>query len=591
MVKIKPRNVLQTNIKLVGSLFMLVFFIIALRAYSLQILQSEELMRRIESQHKGRFSLAVRRGTIYDANAVELAVSIKVDSLCARPHLIDDPDETARQLADVLSLPEAGLLKTLNRQKHFVWIKRKLTPDEATGIRRLNSPGLELVKENKRYYPNRELAGQILGFAGVDTQGLEGVEYEYDDLLKGKRKDLTVSKDAMGRCLFVEGIRGEAAQTYGHDIILTIDKNIQYIAEKELQAAVSLSEARGGIAVIMDPWSGEILALANVPLFNPNHYQAYRPAVRRNRAVTDLFEPGSTFKPFLVAAALQENMIKPHDIFFCENGIYRIADKTIHDIHPHGWLDVTNIIKYSSNIGVSKISKHLGKDTFYQYIRKFGFAEETGIRFPIEAAGFVPLPYRCSEHTQSAMAFGQGISVTPLQLAAAYSALANGGLLMRPYIIRAVRNAAGEIVHETKPCVRRRVSSEQTARTVVKMLKSVVGEGGTGTKASIPGFSVAGKTGTSQKSQKKQRGYCNKTTIASFAGFVPADNPRITVLVIIDEPKRMAYGGEIAAPVFSRISQLILNYLHIVPDRVPDGSSKGWRAANRHSNKGIWDEA
>ncbi len=574
MVKLKTRTELKKNIQAIGLFFIIVFCIISVRAYFLQVLQANKLAQRIENQHKSRILLSPRRGTVYDRNGTELAVSIGVQSLYARPGLVTPDPAVVKKLAAILKLPRSTIKKRITSGKNFVWLKRKLTPGQAEAIQALEIDGLGFVKENKRYYPNKELAGQVLGFAGIDTQGLAGIEFEYDRLLRGRQTELIANRDALGRSLFIEGIQPNA-NIQGHDLVLTIDKNIQYIAERELQAAVTLSEAKGGIAVVMDPWTGEVLALANVPLFNPNQFAKFSQSVRRNRAITDVFEPGSTFKPFLVAAALEEEIIKPRDIFFCENGSYRVNDKIIHDVHPHGWLSVTKILKYSSNIGVSKISKHLGKESFYQYIRKFGFAEETGIQFPIEATGFVPLPYRCSDHTQSAMAFGQGISVTPLQLAGAYSSLANGGHLVRPYIVKKIIDGQGNCIREQEPFIRHRVVSEQTAHRVRSMLQSVVSKGGTGSKAAITGFTVAGKTGTSQKIQQFQKGYCDKRAIASFAGFAPADHPYITVLVIIDEPQKMSYGGEIAAPVFSRMSKLILNYLHITPDKGMQSVQKG----------------
>jgi len=577
MVKLKSLNELKKNIRIVGFFFLIIFSIITVRAYFLQVLTAGELSKMIQKQHKSKIGLKPRRGTIYDRNGRELAVSIEVKSLFAKPHLIKDPKSVAGSLAPIIKMPRSEIIKKLTAAKSFIWIKRKITPSQAEKIESLKVDGLGFEKETQRFYPNKELAGQVIGFAGVDTQGLEGLELEYESILRGKPGELLVDRDAMGRHLFIDGIN-TTGSIQGHDIVLTIDKNIQYIAEKELQAAVSLSKAKKGTAIVMDPWTGEILAMAMAPLFNPNRFSKSTPDIWRNKAVTDVFEPGSTFKPFLVAAALEERLVKPRDIFFCENGSYRIARRTVHDLHKYGWLSVTKILKFSSNIGACKISKFLGKEPFYQYIRKFGFGEETGVQVPIEAAGFVPRPYRLSEHTQSAIAFGQGISVTPLQLAAAYCAVANGGVLMRPYFVKKIMDSKGMTVQENAPLLRRRVISESTALVLKDMLKTVISEGGTGEKAAVPGFSVAGKTGTSQKIVDRQEGYSPNKVVASFAGFSPADSrPCITVLVIIDEPQRMAYGGAIAAPVFSRISQHVMNYLHVVPDKPSQKKNKKWR--------------
>ncbi|MCP4714702.1 MAG: penicillin-binding protein 2 [Deltaproteobacteria bacterium] len=560
---------MKKNIYIIGLLFLVLFVIIAVKAYFLQILTSQELSKKIRSQHKRRISLAPTRGTIYDRNGAEMAMSIDVESLFVRPHQVDTPGSVARQLAPIIGMSRATITRKLKSRKSFVWLKRKVTPSQAEKIRALSLNGLDFVKETQRFYPNKELAGQLIGFAGIDAQGLEGLERAYDDVLRGTGREIEADRDALGRYLVLEGL-DKTSDVQGHNLVLTIDKNIQYIAEKELAAAVSLSKAKSGISIVMDPWSGEVLAMAMAPRFNPNRFSESRPEIWRNRAVTDVYEPGSTFKAFLVASALEERLIKPRDIFFCENGSFRVANNTIHDVHKYGWLSVTKILKYSSNIGASKIGKSLGNESFYRYIRKFGFGEETGIQVPIEASGFVPLPYRLSVHTQSAITFGQGISVTPLQLAAAYSAIANGGRLLRPSLVKRITDHKGTVIQERRPYVRRTVISAETAAIVTRMLKGVITDDGTGIKAAVSGFSVAGKTGTSQKLEKSSGRYSHKKSIASFAGFIPADSrPRLTILVIIDEPQRMSYGGEIAAPVFSRIAQLVLNYIQVTPDSLP----------------------
>lgn len=559
----KSRTELKKNIRCIGMLMLVIFAIIAVRAYFLQVLESGELTEIIQSQYQTSITLTPHRGSIYDRNGAELAVSVEVDSLYARPRHMENRHAAARQLAKILGMPVKELGALLASNKAFVWVQRKLTPAQSEQIRALKIEGLGFLKESQRFYPNKELAGQVLGFAGMDTQGLSGIECEYDAILKGKPRKLYVDRDALGRYVFVEGVQPDE-QTQGHDVVLTIDKNIQYIVEKELEAAVALSQARGGVALVMDPGTGDVLAAASAPLFNPNQYNDVSPETWRNRAMTDVFEPGSTFKSILVAAALEEHVVRPTDAFFCENGRYRIAQKVIHDVHSYGWLDVADIIKHSSNIGASKIGRQLGKEQLYKYIKRFGFTQASGIQFPAEASGFIPSLARCSEHTQSTISFGHSITVTPLQLTTAYCALANGGLLMRPNLVRRIVDVNGMIVQDTAPLVRCRVISEETARTMRDILKQVVADGGTGTKAAVSGFAVAGKTGTSQKLD--QEGYSRNRIMASFAGFVPADCPRLTVLVIIDEPQKMKYGGEIAAPAFSKMTNGILNYLHVAPE-------------------------
>jgi cell division protein FtsI (penicillin-binding protein 3) len=584
MVKLKNRSETIKNIRVIGLLFIVFFFIIGFRGYSLQVLSAEKLSKIIKRQTERNIELSPKRGTIYDRNGSELSVSIDVESLFARPHLIENKSLTAIKISRILGMSHKTILKEFDKNKGFVWIKRQIPPAEASKIKKLGINGLNFTDESQRFYPNKELGAQMIGFVGRDSKGLEGIEFEYNNVLKGKSRYLDINRDALGRQLFIDGAN-TSEEVQGNDIILTIDKNIQYIAEKELQAAISISKAKSGIAIVMEPATGKVLAMAVAPLFNPNQYKKYEPKTWRNRAITDEFEPGSTFKTFLMASALEENIIKPKDIFFCENGSFRVANRVIHDTHPHGWLNATKILKYSSNIGVSKIARHLGSELFYQHIREFGFGEETGVAFPSEANGSIPLPYRTSEHTRSAMAFGQGISVSPLQLATAYSAIANGGLYMKPYFVEKVTHPNGMIIQETKPQVLRRVVSEKTARTVRNMLKTVVLKDGTGEKARTAAYNVAGKTGTSQKIDKKLKAYSSQKLIASFAGFAPADDPAITVLVIIDEPGKMMSGGAIAAPTFSRITSQTLNYLHITPDKQPQYNYETWQEANNTAQR------
>lgn len=565
MVKLKIRSSIIKNIRIVGFLLLILLVVIGIRVYSLQILQSKELRQLLKNQHEKTVALSPKRGTIYDRKGEALAASVEVDSLYARPAEVKNQKSTARKLSVILGDPTTKILSKLKSRKNFVWIKRKISPQQSLQIQKLDLAGLGFIKESQRFYPNKELAAQLLGFVGMDSQGLEGMEHKYEKVLKGKSGYLMVNKDALGRDLFPEGIT-RVASLQGYDLVLTIDKTIQFIVEKELQAAVDNSGAKGGIAVVIDPWTGEILALAIAPRFNPNQISRFAPQVWRNRAITDVFEPGSTFKTFLVASALEEQIIKPRDVYFCENGSYPFGGKIIHDTHPYGWLSVTKIIKYSSNIGASKISKHIGRERFYQYIRKFGFGEETGIEFPGEVSGFVSLPYHWPEFKLGTIAFGQGISVTAMQIVTAYGSIANGGLLMRPYIVKKIHDEKGRLIQETRPFIRRRVISEKTAHTVTAILKSVVRDGGTGEKAGVAGFEVAGKTGTAQKIKPQGKGYSDNKRVASFIGFIPADDPKITVLVVIDEPQGISYGGETAAPAFSKMSHQILCYLQVYPE-------------------------
>ena len=578
----RSRTELTKHIRFVGFLMLALFAVVALRVFCLQVVQSEELQGFLRGQYQTTVTLAPWRGTIFDRNGAELAVSIEVESLYARPRLIENRRSVAGKLSPVLGMPQHEIENLLASPKPFVWIKRKLSAEQVEQIRELKLDGIGFLKESQRFYPHNELAGQVVGFAGLDTQGLEGIEREYDRILKGTPRKIYVDRDARGGRVFVEGIQN-ADQTQGYDVVLTIDKTIQYIAEKELEAAVAAGQAKGGIAVVMEPYTGEVLAAAVVPRFNPNQYGEAAPETWRNRTITDVFEPGSTFKTFLVAAALEERVVRPTDLFFCENGAYHIANKVIHDVHAYGWLDVASIIKHSSNIGASKIGRQLGREQLYKYIKRFGFTQPTGIQFPVEASGFMPPLAVCSEHTQSTISFGHSITVTPLQLATAYSAIANGGLLLRPTLVKRIVDPAGMTVQEITPLIRHRVISEETVATMRSILQQVVLPGGTGTRAAVPGFSVAGKTGTSQKLD--ENGYSRSKVLASFVGFVPADDPHITILVMIDEPQKMKYGGEIAAPAFSKIAQAVLNYLHVVPQQqvkeLPKTPERTWQETKK----------
>ncbi len=564
MVKIKARSIIVKNIKIIGILFLVLFAIAVVRAYSLQVLKAGKLSEMLDSQRKTEVELTPYRGSIYDTNGMELAVSLEVKSVYARPYIVENKADTAKKLSSILGISDATILELLKSERRFVWIQRKISPAKAAEIKTLSIKGINFVNESQRFYPNKELAGQVLGFVGTDSKGLEGIELQYNNILSGKPRHLAVERDALGRHLFLEQVTSHNL-FQGYDITLTIDKNIQHVAEKELEAAVSLSNAKNGLALVLDPSTGEVLALALTPRFNPNNFSRFTAANWKNRAVTDMFEPGSTFKTFLIAAAIEEDAVKPWDSFFCENGAYRVSNRTIRDVHSHEWLTVSEIVKHSSNIGVSKISRYVDTDDFFSYIRGFGFGLTSQVDFPGEACGYVPIPHRLPEHTKSAISFGHGISVTAVQLAAAYSAIANGGIVYTPYFVKKVSSPDGMTIQSTEPNKLRRVVSEQTTATIKEMLKSVVSSDGTGRRACLDGFSIAGKTGTTRKLDENGQ-YSSKKLIASFVGFVPADNPRATILVLIDEPQRLTYGGEIAAPTFARIAKHILNYFNIPPD-------------------------
>ncbi len=561
-----PKRWLSLRIIGIFCVFILMFSIIILRAFQLQIIERYKFTQMLEKQYLKYVKLPPKRGTIYDRKKRELAVSIEVDSVYAQPGKIKNKKEIAKKLYPILKVKYRSLKSMLASDRPFVWLKRRITPIQSTKIKDLKLEGIGFIKESKRFYPNRALASHCLGFAGLDSRGLEGIELEYDDYLKGEPGYLMVERDALGRNIHTQNIK-EVSASKGHDLQLTIDKTIQYFVEKALEDGVKKAKAKAGMAIVMDPQTGEILASAVRPTFNPNNFWDYSPSQWRNRVVTDAFEPGSTFKMFLISSALEEGIFQPQDIFYCENGAYLLEDKVIHDVHKYGWLTLAKIIKYSSNIGACKIAENLGKKTFYRYIRKFGFGDKTGIDLPGETDGLLTLPYKWSRVRLGTISFGQGLSSSPLQLITAFSSIANQGVLMKPHLVKTIYNDKREIIKEFHPESRGNVITQRTAKQVTSILKMVVEKGGTGENAFIPGFAIAGKTGTAQKVDPKIKRYSDRKTVSSFIGFLPADNPRLAMLVIVDEPQGISYGGTVAAPIFKEAASHIIRYLNIPPNR------------------------
>jgi cell division protein FtsI (penicillin-binding protein 3) len=556
---------IKWRIRAIGSLFVFFFIITSARAFYLQVVKKDQLEKLAEKQHQRIVPLTPGRGDIYDRNLAPLAVSLEMDSCYAEPRNIDNIREAAAQLAPLLEMSRAQVEKKLTGSRNFTWLQRRITPELARKIRDLDIDGIGFVKESKRFYPNAEMAAPVIGFTGVDPDGLEGIELKYDSTILGNTGYLVTERDALGRDVATKKGALVKSSSRGHNVILTLDKNIQYIAEKELAAAVDSSRAKGGMAIVMEPGTGRILAMANYPFFNPNSISGYSNARLRNRDVCDSFEPGSTFKVFLVAAALEEKVINSGDGFNCENGSYSIGGRTIHDTHKYGRLSVAEILKYSSNIGAAKIGTRLGPDKLYSYLKSFGFGARSGIDLPGEAAGYLRDRRQWFGVDLATISFGQGVSASALQLTTAISSVANGGTLMKPYLVEKVTDENGTVVQEFVPQARHRVISPETARTVTRMMEGVTVEGGTGMNAAVDGFKVAGKTGTAQKVDPVTHGYSVDKRIASFIGFVPADDPKLTILVVIDEPKTSPYGGVVAAPAFRAIAGQSLCYLNVPP--------------------------
>jgi cell division protein FtsI (penicillin-binding protein 3) len=554
---------IKMRVFLVGLVFIVMFMVIGAKAFTLQVYHSPWLAQKASSQYEKSLKSSGKRGTVYDRNLREMAVTVDVASIAARPSEIKNLRSTSKALAKALRTDYRKINQSLKSKSPFVWIKRQASPKETEAVSALGLAGIEFVPERNRFYPNKTLASQALGFTGLDGYGLEGIEFAYDHYLRGSDNNLTVFKDALGK-VFDEKQKSNG-RTDGRNIILTIDSTIQYIAENALAEGVKEYSAKSGIAIVMEPQTGAVLAMAQVPFFNPNAYTDFNKNLWRNRAITDPFEPGSTMKIFSAAAAIESGNIKAHDIFFCENGTYKIGQNVVHDIKKFGWLSLQQIIKYSSNIGAVKISEKLGPKRLYDMFRKFGFGDKTGIDSPGETAGSLNHYSNWTTVDTSSIAFGYGISVSAIQLIAAVSAIANDGILMKPYFVQAIADESGQPLKQFQPQPVRRVITVQTARTIKAIMKTVITSGGTGTKAALENYTVCGKTGTTRKLDESGT-YSDSRHIATFVGFTPADRPQLAIVVVIDEPQGQYYGGTVSAPVFRKIAGETLNYLNITPE-------------------------
>jgi cell division protein FtsI (penicillin-binding protein 3) len=554
---------IKLRVFLVGFVFIVLFMAIGAKAFYLQVYHSPWLSQKASSQYERSLKSSGKRGTVYDRNMREMAVTVDVASIAARPSEIKNLQSTSKALAKALNTDSRKIIQILKSKSPFVWIKRQASPKETEAVSALGLDGIEFVPECNRFYPNKTLASQALGFTGLDGYGLEGIEFAYDRYLRGSDNNLTVFKDALGQ-VFDEKQKGNGPAD-GHNIILTIDSTVQYIAENALAESFKDYPAKSGIAIVMEPQTGAVLAMAQIPLFNPNAYTDFNKEVWRNRAITDPFEPGSTMKIFSAAAAIESGNIKADDIFYCEKGSYKVGKNVVHDIKKFGWLSLQQIIKYSSNIGAVKVSEKLGPEKLYLMFRRFGFGEKTGIDSPGETAGSLNDYKSWTTVDTGSIAFGYGISVSALQLITAVSAIANDGILMKPYFVQAITDESGQPLKQFQPQPIRRVIKEQTARTIKAIMKTVITTGGTGTNAALENYTVCGKTGTTRKLDESGT-YSNSKHIASFVGFTPADKPQLAILVVIDEPQGQYFGGTVAAPVFRKIAQETLNYLNITPE-------------------------
>jgi cell division protein FtsI (penicillin-binding protein 3) len=554
----RRQTVVDRRIRLLLAVLVVAFAATLGRAVWLQAVQARPLGALAASQHEETVAVPAPRGTIYDRSGVELAIGERATTVYADPRQIVDPRLVAGAAAEALRVDSAELLpQVADRSRGFVYIARQADPDDAELLTKRKLDGVYSYPEERRRYPQGTVAAHVLGFAGVDNKGLAGIEQALDRELAGTPGSQTVVKDATGRVI---DVASAIAEQPGRNVYLTIDHNLQANAEELLAATVKRWSARSASAVILDPKTGEVLAMAVAPRFNANRFGRKPPDMTRNRAVTDTYEPGSTFKLVTAAAVLSEGLVSPSTSFTLPYSM-EVSDRVIHDSHPRGTerMSVSEIISRSSNVGTVTLAQMLGATKLASWIERFGFGRKTEIDFPGETPGIVLPLDRWSGSTIGNVPIGQGIGVTAIQLAAAYAAVANGGVWVQPHVVRQVEGEA-----PAKPA-RRRIVSQVVAETVVSMLLGVVDEEGTGSQAAVPGYHVAGKTGTAAKPDEKG-GYSDTRYVASFVGLVPATDPHLVILITVDEPREAIWGGTVAAPAFQQIAQFALQYLEVPPD-------------------------
>jgi cell division protein FtsI (penicillin-binding protein 3) len=575
------RNRAHLRLYLLSGIFVLWCCGICVRLVYLQIFRYGSFEQRAQHQQQRTEEVSARRGIIYDRQGRELAMSINVDSVFAVPSEMPNAPSTISLVARITKQDPRELLAKCEASKTFCWVARKPDPETSARIRSLNLRGIYFQKESKRYYPKNDLAAQVLGYVGMDDAGLSGVEREYEDKLHGRPGQMLISVDARKKWFGSVEKQPEP----GQNIVLTIDEKIQYIAERELATAIQQTHAISGTVVVENPRTGEILALANQPTFNPNLTREITPEKLKNHAVSDIYEPGSTFKLVTIAGALEEKVTRPDELFDCQMGSIVFNGMRIRDSRPHGLLTVSDVLAESSDVGSIKIGMRLGDDRFYKYIRGFGFGQQTGIELPGETRGMTKPVSRWSKVSIAAISMGQEIGITPLQLVGLISTMANDGIYVAPRIVAATtqpQSAPQTIAFH--PVDEHRVISSLTAAEMRQMMQGVVLHG-TGTKAKLIGYSSAGKTGTAQKVDPATHAYSRTKYVASFAGFAPVNNPSVTIAVVLDSAVGLHQGGQVSAPVFTRIAQQVLEYLHTPHDLEIPASRQSLLASARTPEK------
>lgn len=551
--KAEHRDLSRFKIRIVAGVFALLWLALWARAYQVQVAHGEYLSAEASRQHHYTEYVAGERGQIFDRGGRLLAKSVEFKTVCANPRMVADPAAAAQTLAPILGQSRDAIQKKLESDRGYVLLARKVNDRVALAVEEAGIRGLYLTSEYGRQYPCKHLAGRLLGFTGLEDKGLEGLESYFDEYLSGKRMVMEVRRDARGNKLYLDA-QGKEVDIRGRDLWLTLDVNIQAVAEEALGKAVKTNKGRWGACMVIEVDSGDILAWAEYPKFNPNDYHRYKPVQWRNRIALDILEPGSTIKPFLAASALQEGVVTRDTEYFCENGRWKVDTKVIKDTKPLGTLSVDKIIRYSSNIGVAKVAMDLGAERYRYYLSRLGFGERTGLPLVGEGKGILRAASEWKELDLASAGFGQGVGVTVLQMARAYLCLANKGVTRPMHLVRGFETSTEQV----------RVFEKSVAEDVLAMMRDVVEEDGTGKRARINGLEVAGKTSTAQKASP-EGGYGEKY-VASFVGMVPADNPEYLVLVVVDEPETSHFGGVVAAPAFKEVMTKTLAYAGTLPD-------------------------
>ena len=530
-----------TRVRIVafGAVLTGLFAGVGKRAYNLQVKEADKLRGMAEEQYLREVELPPRRGRILDRNGAELASTADVDSIYCNPRRLPDPREAARVLGKALGMDRHELEKKLLQRRFFAWVKRKVTPDEAAAVKALDLPGLAFVKEPRRFYPNRGLAATVMGLAGSDGRGLDGVELAFDKQLRGTTSSVVGIRDALGRELAVDGLP-DTPTGAGADVVLSIDRYLTFVTERAITEGQARTHAKDVVAIVMDPTTGELLAMASVPSYNPNDPGDAASGGARNRAIADAYEPGSTMKTFTLASALDAGVIRPDDRFDCLQGKMMVGKYSIHDTHAHGVLTAAEVFKFSSNIGATKIARRLGREGLADALARFGFGRPTGVGLPGERAGIIRPVDKWGDIGFANVSFGQGLTVTPLQMVAGVSAIAAGGVYRAPRVVARIVQADGSIETPASP-VDRRVMSESAAHTMLGIMRGVTEEGGTAKQAAIEGYQVGGKTGTAQKVANGH--YDPNKWVSSFVGVVPLEAPRLAIIIVVDEPEGGHLGG------------------------------------------------